>query len=223
MPPSKIDENCPAPIPPSNFWPKAQKDEPQAMAEPCALFVLLLRKFAIGKLSATEVQEFAAAAIKSGLGSPGMQDLQNLGAMGHQAGNAHRDLVRKYFPGLVSPEPWRITCEMMVKEEGHRKEKVLDCFALLPHSWVLALQENELLSALTCSDEDLACFWKTQMGSPQMTPELKALVKGGKPSQLPIPWLLHGDGAPFTEVDSLVVLSMRQGGCQTFVCQTYKW
>ena len=25
----------------------------------------------------------------------------------------------------------------------------------------------------------------------------------------PIPWLLHGDGAPFSEVDSLMVLSMR--------------
>ena len=64
-----------------------------------------------------------------------------------------------------------------------------------------------MLPSLTCSDEDLAFFWKSQMGSPQMTPELKALIREGRRSQLPIPWLLHGDGAPFTEVDSLVVLS----------------
>ena len=29
------------------------------------------------------------------------------------------------------------------------------------------------------------------------------------PSELPIPWLLHGDAAPFTEVDSIQVLSFR--------------
>ena len=56
---------------------------------------------------------------------------------------------------------------MMVKEEGHRKEKVLDCFALLPHSWVLALQENDLLSALTCSDEDLLASGRPKWEAPK--------------------------------------------------------
>ena len=184
------------------------------MAEPCALFVLLLRKFAIGKLSATEVQEFAAAAVKSGLGDSAIKGLQTIGSMGHQTGNAHRDLLRKHFNDLVAPEPWEVTCEMMAKEEGQRKHKSLGCSTLLPHRWVLALEENDMLPSLTCSDEDLAFFWKSQMGSPQMTPELKALIREGRRSQLPIPWLLHGDGAPFTEVDSLVVLSMRPGWAQ---------
>ena len=88
-------------------------------------------------------------------------------------------------------------------------EKVQHCFLLLPHYWVSALQQHELLGSLTCTDEDLAFFWSTQMNSPQMTPELKAVIRKANPSQLRVPWLLHGDAAPFTEVDSLQVLSMR--------------
>lgn len=61
------------------------------------LVVLLMRKFALGKLSAIEVQEVAMAAVKSGLESPEMKELQALGALGHQPGNAHRDLMRKYL------------------------------------------------------------------------------------------------------------------------------
>lgn len=38
-----------------------QMSTPAASMEPCALWVLLLRKFAIGKLSAVEVQELASA------------------------------------------------------------------------------------------------------------------------------------------------------------------
>ena len=75
--------------------------------EPCALGLLLLRKFAVGKLSAIEVQEIAQAAWQSGLESPDIQELRGLGAMGHQAGNCHRDLLRKFFRGLTSPSGFK--------------------------------------------------------------------------------------------------------------------
>ena len=52
------------------------------MSEPCALWCLLMKKFAIGKLSAVEVQQLAAAAVKSGATSAEMRELQSLGSMG---------------------------------------------------------------------------------------------------------------------------------------------
>lgn len=179
------------------------------MTEPCALWVLLMRKFALGKLSAIEVQEVAMAAVKSGLESPEMKELQALGALGHQPGNAHRDLMRKYFSNLASPQPWNVRCSMMVKEEGHQVNKEIETALMLPHLWVLTAQENNLLEAITCTGEELAVFWKSQMNSPQMTPELEKMIQDATPNQLPIPYVLHGDGAPFTEVDSVQVLSFR--------------
>ena len=91
------------------------------MAEPCSLWVLLLRKFALGRLSAIEVQEMAAAAVKSGLDKKEIRELQSLGAMGHQPGNAHRDMVRRYFSVLASPEPTRVKCDLVVKERSWRQ------------------------------------------------------------------------------------------------------
>ena len=179
------------------------------MAEPCALWVLLLRKFALGKLSAIEVQELAAAAVKSGLDRKEIRELQSLGAMGHQPGNAHGDMLRKHFSVLASPEPWKVKCDLVLKEDGEPVEKELETAVMLPHLWVLCAQENGLLHSITCTNEKLAVFWKSQMKSPQMTQELRRMIEASEPSQLPIPYVLHGDGAPFTEVDSVQVLSFR--------------
>ena len=179
------------------------------MAEPCALWVLLLRKFALGKLSAIEVQELAATAVKSGLDGKEIRELQSLGAMGHQPGNAHRDMLRKHFSMLASPEPWQVKCDLVLKEDGKPVEKELGTAVMLPHLWVLCAQENELLHSITCTNEELAVFWRSQMKSPQMTQELRRMIEASEPRQLPIPYVLHGDGAPFAEVGSVQVLSFR--------------
>ena len=97
----------------------------------------------------------------------------------------------------------------MVKEEGHQVNKEIETALMLPHLWVLTAHENNLLEAITCTGEKLAVFWKSQMNSPQMTPELEKMIQDATPNQLPIPYVLHGDGAPFTEVDSVQVLSFR--------------
>ena len=112
--------------------------------EPCPLWTLLLRKYALGKLSAVEVQEFASAACKSGADAPEMQALQRLGSMGAIPGNIHRDLQRKYFHKLVAPAPWKITTNMLMKEDGQRVSKTTECHVLLPHSWALSLEEGDL-------------------------------------------------------------------------------
>ena len=68
------------------------------MSEPCALWCLLMKKFAIGKLSAVEVQQLAAAAVKSGATSAEMRELQSLGSHGHLS----RELVQGYAAKIFS-------------------------------------------------------------------------------------------------------------------------
>ena len=188
------------------------------MSEPCALWCLLMKKFAIGKLSAVEVQQLAAAAVKSGATSAEMRELQSLGSMGTCPGNCFRDMQRKYFRGLAAPEPWKITCSMMLKQDGDRVSSSADCHLLLPHLWVLSLQEPKLLESLTCTASDLVTFWKSQKRSVQMkqNPGLFESLDFEHPSLLPVPYILHGDGAPFTEVDSIQVTSFRSMGCFRF-------
>ena len=184
--------------------------------DPCPLWVLLLKKFSIGKLSAIEVQELASAAVKSGLESQCVGKLAELGACGHSPGNCHRGLVRKYFRFLEAPDPWEVYGPLAVKKGGHRVEQVTAIHLLLPHHWVLQAEENNFLKSLCCKDEELVAFWKSQSSCPQMTAELKKVIETSQPSQLPVPYLLHGDAAPFTEVDSIQVLSFRLGFLSCF-------
>ena len=120
--------------------------------DPCPLWVLLLKKFSIGKLSAIEVQELASAAVKSGLESQCVGKLPELGACGHSPGNCHRDLVRKYFRFLEAPDPWEVYGPLAVKKGGHRVEQVTAIHLLLPHHWVLQAEENNFLKSLCCKD-----------------------------------------------------------------------
>ncbi|CAK9088969.1 unnamed protein product [Durusdinium trenchii] len=45
--------------------------------------------------------------------------------------------------------------------------------------------------------------------NPQMTQQLWRSLDFDRPESLPIPWCLHGDAAPFTETDSIQVISFR--------------
>ena len=67
------------------------------------MWCLLMRKFALGKMSAAEVQQMAAAAVKSGANSPDMIGLQSLGGMGQVKGHFSTDYyklaqIRKEYP-----------------------------------------------------------------------------------------------------------------------------
>ena len=168
-----------------------------------------MRKFALGKMSAAEVQQMAAAAVKSGANSPDMIGLQSLGGMGQVKGNIHRDLVRKHFASLLAPHPWKVRCPLQHREEGQLVTKEADCWLLLPHMWVQSLQEGNLLGALTCQEADLKTFWKSQRKNPQMTPQMWKKIDFSAEGTLPIPYAVHGDSAPFTETDSLTVVSFR--------------
>ncbi|CAK8985686.1 Uncharacterized protein SCF082_LOCUS238 [Durusdinium trenchii] len=49
----------------------------------------------------------------------------------------------------------------------------------------------------------------SQDRNPQMTQQLWRSLDFDRPESLPIPWCLHGDAAPFTETDSIQVISFR--------------
>ena len=149
----------------------------------------------MGKMSAIEVQEVASAAVKSGAATAGMVELQKLGAFGQTKGNCHRDLMRKYFGKLEAPDPWKQACLLQVKVEGQLEEKIVDSFLVLPHQWTLALESAEMLAPLTCTDEELSMFWKSQKKSPQMSLAMWKSLGFHHPSTLPVPWCLHGDSA----------------------------
>eukprot|EP00435_Cladocopium_sp_Y103_P050364 s1056_g15.t1 len=112
------------------------------LQEASPLALLLLQNFATGKLSATEVQQYAMAAQASGATGWDVNKLASLG------------------------------CDSL--------------------------------------EEQLKKFWKKQdfRKNPQFLAR-KDFWKNFDVAELPIPWLLHGDSAPFTEVDSLEVLSLR--------------
>jgi len=181
------------------------------MADPCPLWCVLLKKFAMGKMSAVEVQEMAAAAVKSGANSAEMLELEALGSYGSKPGNCNRDMLRKCFRNLAGPVPWKVKCSMLLKEEGNPVAKKTDCFLLLPHQWILEMEEKDMLGAFTCKDGDLQAFWKSQKNNPQMSRQMWASLDFSNPSLLPIPYVLHGDAAPYTEMDSLQVVSLRLG------------
>lgn len=63
-----------------------------------------------------------------------------------------------------------------------------------------------MLEAMTADTAALHTFWKEQ----EKLGGLPAFFKSFDwETELPIPWNLHGDAAPYTEVDSLKVVSMR--------------
>ena len=199
-------------------------DEPHAVVPSCsspsnglaasssghsALWVLLMKKFGDGLMSATEVQQIALAAVQSGANTHDLQQLASLAASGNTPGNAQRDLMRMVFHNVLAPEPYEITTPLLTSQGAQDSPFHI----LLPHDWISAIADKELLPNLLGTDR-LQEFWSQQNWN--QNPQLKAdhlfrTVKAECRSECWIPLLVHGDGAPFTEVDSIEVFSMR--GC----------
>ena len=149
--------------------------------------------------------------MKSGCDTKDIHSLAQLGSYWLTPGNVHRDLVRKFFGKLQSPAPFKIRAPIALKEDGQRVVKAGDVWVLLPHQWILCLYQTDILESMSCKDSDLTTFWRSQKESPQMRkcPALWHSLDFAHPSQLPLPFALHGDSAPFLEHDSVHVLSMR--------------
>ena len=124
---------------------------------------MLLNKFCWGRISACEVQQYAAAAMMSGASGQDLHTLAKLGGSGFAKQNCHRDLVRAFFGGMSSPQPVQVATVVRVKNaEGLVLEKEKDLPVILPEAWVDTLQNKNLLQELTCSQKTLKEFWLKQ-------------------------------------------------------------
>ena len=77
-----------------------------------SLAILFLHKVAWRRLAASEVQQFADTAVKSGATG---DDLLRLGGHGSSKNNCHRDLVRAFFRNMLAPQPVEVETLVRVK------------------------------------------------------------------------------------------------------------
>lgn len=175
-------------------------------SEHSPLWQLLMKKYAWGNMSASDVQQLAQAAVESGAARHDLQQLASIGSHGNVPGNAQRDLSRLLGSEVAAPLPVRIKTPL--KATDGVKPRDYEC--MLPHDWIHALLQKGVASELLgFSRKDL--FWdKFEMRNNPQIEESKEFFETIRPrSEIIVPLLVHGDGAPHTEVDSLVVFSMR--------------
>ena len=190
---------------------RKRKEQPcldLSQADHSPLWLLLVQKFAVGKLSASEVQQLADAAVKSGSTASGLASLAALGAHGNSKQNCHRDLVKRHLANLVTPAARPTSCTLQSRNaEGELAARPVEVPVYLPHEWVQSLEKQDLLEAVTADSAAIKDFWKGQADLGLLdTPFWNSF---DWETELPIPWNLHGDGAPYSEVDSLKAISIR--------------
>ena len=178
-----------------------------AMDSPLA--ILLIQKWSVGEISATLVQELAAAAKCSGCFQRDVAALAALGTHGIHMGNCHRDLVRKYFNKIVTPEPWLVKTKVAARDEtGAAIEREASIPILLPHEWVHSLfkwdMQVEILGTPNTHN-----FWDAVLKGKPARAEMSKEYFSQRGVGEVIPFTIHGDAAPHTEIDSLMVVSIR--------------
>jgi hypothetical protein len=95
--------------------PPAPSQQHIGIHETSPLGNILLEKWSWGAISASLLQQFAAAATSSGCETPDVQRLSALGAHGHLPGNIHKALVRQFSKGLLTPEPYIVNVPLKVR------------------------------------------------------------------------------------------------------------
>lgn len=172
------------------------------------LAVALLRMWCLGDLSAKIVQELSQAAVKSGCTQADLVGLASLGGHGVNPNHTHQQLVFRVFKNMAAPEPTVVETKAWGKNATGQKIQV-DCKlpVLLPHSWMLSLDDmdEEILGI-----QDIARFWDSQTGANSRVSQSQDYFdQAFQDTQALVPFALHGDAAPHSKVDSLLVISMR--------------
>ena len=176
------------------------------------LFLMLVRHFALGKMSASEMQAFADAAVKSGSSAEDLLQLQALGGHGASPQNCHRDLSRWIFKDMCSPESCSITTPVLVRDlDGEKTMMDKEIPVHLPHAWIDSLSEHGFLETVMAPEAEIRRFWKKQnwKGNPQFRQDARYWKNIDFQAEVPIPLVLHGDAAPYSETDSTMAISIR--------------
>ncbi|CAK0841204.1 unnamed protein product, partial [Prorocentrum cordatum] len=127
------------------------------------MWTLLMKRFARGHMSASQVQEIAKAAMDSGADRSDVRALARLGAYGNQSGNCHRDLTRAYFSDLAAPQPMDVLTNLRVRgDDGQFAEQEVNVSILCPHDWAQCLGAHDRLDEVAGSAADASEFWAVQ-------------------------------------------------------------
>lgn len=178
------------------------------------LFSLLVEKWAWGEISGHGIQEIAKAAYHSGCVAQDVVQVAATGAWGEQPGNIHRDLVRHLVTKSVAPEPFCIHTSVKQRNpDGSSSTSKHPIHILLPHEWIHAIDKHDMMESM-CGMHFVEKFWSMQdvNGNPRFSPRSRSSISGlgfDPKVEKPIPFTVHGDGVPHTELDSLMVISMR--------------
>ena len=197
--------------------------------EPCSqpeglvsgLAILLLRKWSLGEISAPTVQEISAAAEKAGVSSSDVSKLAKLGGSGHSQQNVQRDLQCSFFRNLASPEPFLVKTTVKTKDENGQPDlKMHSLPVLLPHEWVHSIDGRNMDHIL--GQEAAEMFWRQVNLKRPRFQACKSWLNTYKDikKEAPIPFTLHGDGAPHSEIDSLLCFSMRSMLTQVSIAES---
>ena len=202
-----------------------------ALASPgSALSKLLIRRWAWGQFSASEVQVLAAQAladqvsllesigVSPSFANTSLQILAGLGAEGTIKGNIRRDLISALGDPAL-PEPVLIKAEMVITkpQPGESPLQEVDVAMLLPHELMSYLYHSERAEFekkfLGSSIGALASFWSEleKRGDPRLIDHPMKRQRNWREHSIPIAW--HGDGVP----------TIRAGKAGSKSYEVYSW
>ena len=174
------------------------------------LAVALLRLWCLGDISASCLQVLAHAATKSGCDQADLVGLASLGGFGVNPNHVQKQLMSRVFTDMVAPEPAVVETKAWGKDKtGQRVFVDTKPPLLLPHEWMLSL-DSSAIEEDVLGVNDISTFWDSQPASnPRVAQSAKYFKQALQKTPGLVPFALHGDAAPHSNVDSLLVISLR--------------
>eukprot|EP00974_Lingulodinium_polyedra_P038396 3679008-Lingulodinium_polyedra.AAC.1 len=165
----------------------------------------LLNLFGWGLISAHTVQWLAEGAVEDGLHVEEVENLASLGAKGRYAGNCRRDLFRRFGSNMLLPKPLEVDCHIYTKGQEIEDSKLslvvpsefVDCmYNMFPDRFgsLFGTNPREFWDQVNPADPKLVLLEQS----------LGALENW---KDVAIPYILHGDGARFTDKNSNSLLT----------------
>ena len=175
----------------------------------CGLANLLLHLWSSGTLSATMIRQVAHLAMEAGASHTDLQQLASCGNWGKQPGNIHRQVMNKFCPQVMLPEPFHVKVECIDPKTSLEKEDWAAVF--LPHLQFAHLGEHYpefFEKAFCCAKGSLERFRTgvQKVKDDRLVGHPMCLEKHTWKKRV-VPLMLHADGVEFHNRDSLMVWS----------------
>ena len=166
----------------------------------------LLNLFGWGLISASTVQWLAAGAVDDGLHVGEVEKLASLGTNGQYAGNCRRDLFRRFGSGMLLPKPLEVDCHTYSKGLEIEQSKLN---LIVPSELVDCLYNNYPAAFGSLFGTAPRGFWdQINPADPKLVLLEQSLGMLENWKDVAIPYILHGDGARFTDKNSNSLLTV---------------